>query len=52
MAAETHIPEVITFRPNDEDRKIIKALKRKLGANVAGIIRQALRTLRDKENAA
>jgi hypothetical protein len=40
---------IITFRPNDEDRKIIGFLKKKLGANTAGIIRQAIRALRDKE---
>lgn len=40
---------IITFRPTDEDRKIIAFLKKKLGANTAGIIRQAIRVLRDKE---
>jgi hypothetical protein len=41
--------EIITFRPTDEDRKIFAALKKKLGANTAGIIRYAIRLLRDKE---
>ena len=42
---------IITFRPTDEDRKILSWLKKKLGANTAGIIRQAIRALRDKEQA-
>lgn len=42
---------MITFRPTDEDRKILSWLKKKLGANTAGIIRQAIRALRDKEQA-
>jgi hypothetical protein len=43
------MPEIITFRPTDEDRRIFAVLKKKLGANTAGIIRQAIRFLRDKE---
>jgi hypothetical protein len=42
---------IITFRPTTEDRKILSWLKKKLGANTAGIIRQAIRALKDKEEA-
>jgi hypothetical protein len=45
--ATTDIP--ISFKPTEEDRKILEWLKKKLGANTAGVIRQALRSLRDKE---
>jgi hypothetical protein len=42
----------VSFKPNDEDRKILDWLKKKLGASTSGVIRQALRVLRDKEKAA
>jgi hypothetical protein len=41
----------ISFKPTAEDRKILASLKKKLGANTSGVIRQALRVLRDKEKA-
>lgn len=42
----------ISFKPTHEDRQILAWLKKKLGANTAGIIRQSIRLLRDKEKAA
>jgi hypothetical protein len=45
--ATTDVP--ISFKPTEEDRKILAWLKKKLGANTAGIIRQSIRLLRDKE---
>lgn len=40
----------ISFKPTAEDQRILAALKKKLGANTTGVIRQALRVLRDKES--
>jgi hypothetical protein len=42
----------ISFKPTEEDRKILDWLRKKLGANTSGIIRQAIRVLRDKEKSA
>jgi Arc/MetJ-type ribon-helix-helix transcriptional regulator len=46
--ATSDIP--ISFKPTDEDRKILEWLKKKLGANASGVIRQALRALKEKES--
>jgi macrodomain Ter protein organizer (MatP/YcbG family) len=39
----------ICFKPTEEDIKILEWLKKKLGANTTGVIRQSIRALRDKE---
>lgn len=45
----TSMSEVINFRATDEDRKILAFLKKKLGLSTAGVIRLAIRFLRDKQ---
>jgi Flp pilus assembly protein TadB len=42
-------PKAITIRPSLEDFRIVVALRKKLGANASGVIRQALRLLAEKE---